>query len=52
MQLMSGAKASLERYGPFRLDIDSEIIELYTNDFSVLRYEPILMQVKTIIDGA
>ena len=48
-QLMSSAKASLERYGPFRLDIDGEVIEVDTNDFSAVCYESILAQVKTII---
>ena len=51
-QLMSGAKASLERYGPFRLDIDGEVIEVDTNDFSALHYEPVLAQIQVIMGNA
>jgi hypothetical protein len=48
---MSGVKASLERYGPFRLDIDGEVIEVDTNDFSAVSYEHILEQVQAIMES-
>jgi ADP-ribose pyrophosphatase YjhB (NUDIX family)/predicted kinase len=49
MQTLGEAKASFAQNRPLRLDIDGEVIEVDTNDFSTLRYEPVLAQIQSIM---
>jgi len=49
IQSMDEAKVSLTQERPLRLDIGGEVIEVDTTDFSAVRYEPILAQVKAIL---
>jgi predicted kinase len=52
VQSMPELRASLERYGPLRLGIGGEVIEVDTTDISILSYESILVQVKAIMYSA
>jgi predicted kinase len=52
LQIMGEVQASFAQNRPLRLDIGGEVIEVDTNDFAVLRYEPILAQVQAIMESA
>ena len=52
MQTLGEAKASFAQNRPLRLDIDGEVIEVDTNDFSALHYEHVLAQIQVIMGNA
>ena len=50
-QSLDELRASLAQNRPVRLDLDGPVLEVNTNDFTTVRYEVILEQVKAIMNG-
>lgn len=52
VQSLDELQAALAQNRPVQLDLDGPVIKIGTNDFSTVRYEAILEQVKTIMHRA